>query len=168
MLLAFLLTLAAQAQQRKVKLYAYSQPVTPGIQKARDIDENGNRVPATAGENGTNLLLYAVSSSPARVYPVALWIRGERHGVRLQAVAKTPVTHTNYNNPQNPKTTVLVPATRSKVLQLVPTDTPDGKEYPAAEKLAGSNDVVFVFKQNGKFFYQPVTKFTTLEAAALQ
>lgn len=168
-LIASLLTLASMAQQNgNLRLYAYYQPVTPGIQKARDIDENGNRVSANETGSTGNYMIYAVPASAARVYPVELWIKGQKYGVSAKTITQTPVTHTNPANPAHPAPVVLVPKTSSKVLQLRPTDAIPGKHFAAAERLAQNNEVVFVYKQAGKFYYQPLAKFSELGAAAMQ
>lgn len=164
--LAILATIGVSAQQNKnVKLYAYSQKVTPGTQKAPERDENGNRVPAAETSGMYNYMLYAVSSSPARVYPVELWLKGKKYGVSFKTITQTPVTHSAYGNAEKK---VLVPKTSGKVLQLIPTDVYADKEYPKAEKLAGENELVFVYKQNGKFYYQTLPQLTSLAAANLQ
>lgn len=168
-MMAALLTTGAQAQQNSnLMLYAFEQTVTPGIQKARDIDESGNRIPAKETGPMRNYMLYAVSPSAARLYPVALWLKGTKYGVKQKTVEKTPVTHTDYTNPSNSKYRVLVPETSQKVLELIPTDVFANKEFPAAERLAATNEVVFVFRQGGKFYYKTLPKLTKLEAISLQ
>ena len=168
-LAASLLTLASMAQQNgKIKLYAYYQPVTPGIQKARDIDESGNRVSANGTGSTGNYMIYAVPASTARIYPVEIWVKGQKYGISMKTITQTPVTHSNPSNPANPKTVVLVPKTSGNVLQLRPTDAVPGKHFAAAERLAQSNELVFVFKQGGKFYYQPLAKIADLDAAAMQ
>jgi len=54
------------------------------------------------------------------------------------------------------------------VLQLIPTDVIAGKNYPTAERLATQNEIVFVFKQGGKFYYQTKPELLRLVSAALQ
>lgn len=167
-LLTALLSIRSQAQQNpNVKLYAYSQQVVPGTQKAAERDENGNRLPA---DNGTmyNYMLYAVSASPARVYPVELWLHGKKYGVTIKTISQTPVVHTEFTNPSHPNKKVLVPQTNRKVLQLIPADAAMTKAYPKAERLAASNELVFVYKQNGKFFYQTMSRLTDLATVNLQ
>lgn len=170
LMMATWMTVSATAQQNSnsVTLYAFEQPLTPGIQKARDIDESGNRVAANETSPMRNYMLYAVSPSSARLYPVTLWLKGTQYGVKPKAVAKTPVTHTIYANPNNPEKRVLVPETSQKVLELIPTDVYADKAFPAAERLAGTNDVVFVFRQGGKFYYKTLPRVTRLEAVSMQ
>ena len=160
--------LAPNAQQSKqVQLYAYEQQVIPGAQKAKDIDgdDNGN----SANESGKkyNYFFYAVSASALRMYPVELWVKGKKYGVQFKTVS-SPVTFTDGHIPGNPKTSVLVPKTGNKVLQLIPTDVIAGKNYPTAERLATQNEIVFVFKQGGKFYYQTKPELLRLDAAVLQ
>lgn len=168
-IMALWLAVGAEAQQNStITLYAFEQPVTPGIQKARDIDESGNRIPAANEGPMRNYSFYAVSPSAARIYPIALWLKGTEYGVKPKTILKTPVTHTSYANPNSPQTTVLVPETKQKVLELIPTDVYANKKFPAAERLAASNEVVFVFRQNGKIFYKALPRLTKLDVAAMQ
>lgn len=166
--LFLLQSLVPNAQQSKqVQLYAYEQQVIPGAQKAKNRDGEDNGGLANNPGKKYNYFFYAVPASALRLYPVELWVKGKKYGVQLKAVS-SPVTITNGHVPGNPKTSVLVPKTGNKVLQLIPTDVVAEKNYPTAEKLAAQNDVVFVFKQGGKFYYQAKPELLQLDAAALQ
>jgi hypothetical protein len=160
-LLSFFLMTAAQ-EKGKVKLYGYYQPVSAG--KAPEMNpETGLR---TSAGQGKNYFLYAVSSS--RVYPVEIWIEGYRMGVTIKTITTTPVMHGDDANIGSPKQE-LVPQTSQRVTQLVLTQaTAEKKPGNRAKTLAQTNEVVLVYKQDGRFQYSVLPKLTRLGSTAAQ
>lgn len=145
-----------------IQLYGFEQRVSGG--KAPEPDpQTGLR---TAGKVGKNYYLYAVS--PTRIYPVELWVQGNRYNATLRTITKTPVEYGDERNIGAPKK-VLVPATSQKVVQL--SLTPAVKSKIAGKKvqeLAQTNELVVVYKQNGKFYYQILSKLADLDVASLE
>lgn len=161
LLLSAILMTSAQ-EKGKVKLYGYYQPVSAG--RAPEMNpETGLR---TSGGQGKNYFLYAVSSS--RVYPAEIWVEGARMGVTIKTITTTPVMHGDDANIGSPKKE-LVPQTSQRVTQLILAPAIDGKNFGnRAETLAGKNDVVLVYKQDGKFYYSVLPTLTALDGAAGQ
>lgn len=151
------------AQSRgKVRLYAFEQNVSRG--KAPEISEGSE--PQTSSGSGKNYRLYAVSTS--RIYPVELWIDGVKYGVTMNTIKQTPVEYEDAGNIGAPKKT-LVPKTTGMVIQLIPIAATSNKSVGKnAKTLAASNEMVLVYKQNGKFYYSALKKVTELEGAAMQ
>jgi len=154
----------AQAQ-KAVKLYGYTQRTTPGM-AAKQKDDNG-RVKKT-DNNLYSYFIYLSNASGSRIYPAEMWIRGERLGVKAEAVAHTPVEIVKDNVMANSKKITLVPKTTAKVLQLTGTPEIPGKNFAKAKNLATSNELVVVYKLNGQFYYATLKEFTDLNSAALQ
>ena len=173
LLLAFtILFMAAisQAQSRpSVKLYGYTQNVIPGTRVKGDVDESGKLVKKEpdSGHMG-NYRLYLTGPQSPRLYPIALWIKGERYGVKSETVANTPISVTNYNIPSHPKTTTIVPKTTQKVLLLTPLSSTDAKPLAGAAALAQNNELVVAYKWRGKIYYAALGKLTELEPQAMQ
>lgn len=144
-----------------LKLYGFTQAVSGG--KAPEMDPNtGLRV---SGGAGKNYFLYAVS--PARIYPSEIWIEGTRFGVDIQSVKETPVEYSEPGNIGAPSK-VLIPKTTQKVIQLLPGRAVEVKgTSKKAGSLAKTNELVVVYKQNGKFYYQTLSKLIDLQAAAM-
>lgn len=161
LLLSSILMTAAQ-EKGKVKLYGYYQPVSAG--KSPEMNaETGLR---TSAGQGKNYFLYAVSSS--RVYPAEIWVEGARMGVTIKTITTTPVLHGDDANIGSPKQE-LVPQTSQRVTQLVLTPAATEKNPGnKAKNLAQTNEVVLVYKQDGRFQYSVLQKLTRLGSAAAQ
>ena len=157
------LAVAATAQEKgAVTLYGYYQPVSRG--KAPEMNaDTGLR---TSEGQGRNYLLYAVSAS--RIYPAEIWIKGTRMGVTIKTITETPVEHGDDANIGSPKKR-LVPKTSQRVTQLLLTPAVDGKNLGIkAKNLAQTNELVLVYKQAGKFYYNVLPSLTALSSAPAQ
>ena len=143
-----------------VKLHAFKQSVAQG--KAPEVTDG----PQVSERQGKNYFIYAVS--PSRIYPSEIWIEGERYGVSVTTITQTPVEQGDDRNIGAPKK-VLVPKTTQKVIQLVPIPAVEEKSFGAnAKSQAKTNDVVLVYKQNGKFYYKALKRMSDLEGAYMQ
>jgi hypothetical protein len=144
-----------------IKLYGFQQSVSGG--KAPEPNEHGLRVSKGAGKN---YFLYAVS--PSRIYPTEIWVEGTRFGVTIKTIEQTPVEYGDEMNIGSPKK-VLIPKTNQKVVQLIPSTTIESKvSSTKAKSLAANNALVVVYKQNGKFYYQTLSRLSSIEGAAMQ
>jgi len=162
-LLAILITGVSCSAQSKgnIRLYGFEQSVAGG--KAPDINEKGLRV---GKRGGKNYFLYAVASS--RIYPSEIWVEGTRFGVTTKTIEQTPVEYGDDMNVGSPKK-VLIPKTSQKVVQLIPNASTESKSTGTkARALAQKNELVVVYKQGGKFYYQTLSRLASLEGAAMQ
>jgi hypothetical protein len=160
--LAVLFAAALHAQTKgSIKIYGYKQPVSGGMVQ-RTISEDGasHEVPV---KPRFNYRIYTASSSA--ITPVEIWIRGEAFSA-TQSPVETPVMYDSPNNPTAPATT-LVPKTTKKVLQIVLAPL-QGKATTKAKTLAKTNELVLVYKANGRTYYQALKKLEMMEPAFLQ
>jgi hypothetical protein len=160
--LAVLLAAALHAQTKgTIKIYGYKQPVSGGMVQ-RTISEDGasHEVPV---KPRFNYRIYTASASV--ITPTEVWIRGEAFSAS-QSPVETPVVYNSPNNPVTPATT-LVPKTTKKVLQISPAPLKD-KGTTKARTLAKTNELVLVYKANGRMYYQALKKLEMLEPAFLQ
>ncbi len=162
-LLSICLTTSLCAQTKgSLQLYGYKQSVSGG--KAPDIIE-GSSVRTGTGA-GKNYFIYAVSAY--RIYPSEIWIEGIRYGVQVKSITKTPVEYSDEANIGSSKK-VLVPATTKKVIQLIPVTAVAIKSVGTkAKSLSATNELVVVYKQNGKFYYTAMKSLGKMESAAMQ
>ncbi|HVK96394.1 MAG TPA: hypothetical protein VM368_01190 [Flavisolibacter sp.] len=79
----------------------------------------------------------------------------------------TPVVMLNEIIPSKPKEIILVPKTSEKVIQLVPAPAIEGKSIFKSKSLASANELVVVYRLNGKNYYQTLGKLKQLEPAIL-
>lgn len=163
LLLAVLLAAASQAQTKgTIKIYGYKQPVVGGVAQ-RTISENGKSNEA-AVKPRFNYRIYTASSS--NITPVELWINGKAFSVS-QSLVESPVIYTSTNNPANPVSVILVPKTNKKVLQLG-LEEPKRSASAKAKTWAKTNELVLIYKVNGRTFYQVMKRLEVMEIAFLQ
>ncbi|WP_121353995.1 hypothetical protein [Flavisolibacter nicotianae] len=148
--------LSCSAQSKgTIKLYGYSQVVSGG--KAPEPNDKGLRVSRGTAKN---YFLYA--ESPGRIYPSELWVDGTRYGVTIKTINETPVEYGDEANIGSPKK-VLVPKTSQNVVQLIPIAATESKAPSAkAKSLARSAALVVVYKKGSKFYYQTLSRLSSL------
>lgn len=160
--LLYLHTTAMAQEKGTARLYGYYQPVSAG--KAPEANP-GTGLQTSAGQ-GKNYILYAVSSS--RIYPAEIWVEGTRMGVTLRVVTRTPIMHGDDGNMGSPKQE-LVPQTTQKVIKLVLAPPIEGKDFGSrAGSLAKENELVLVYKEQGKFRYSVLPRLRALNGVAAQ
>ena len=162
--LIFLFVAISSFSQTGVRVYGYAREVMPGIvQKESEAKVEGSNVESTKIEktvdNSVSYIVYITSSSKSAIIPVEMWIHGQRFNVMTQPVGKTPIILPNKTG----KSTTLVAKTSNKVQQVIAVPFTKGKEFSLAKKKAASNEIVVVYKQNGKYYSALLKKITILE-----
>lgn len=156
------------AQTRSdVKLYAYARPVTGGVPPRISSQENNLQF-YTAPKAKYTYLIYLEGPVRTRIYPVEMWLLGERKGVSVSFVKKTPVEMETGEIPNYSKTITLVPKTSHRVYRLDLGPSLPGKEMAAARAKAADNEVVVIYKYAGKFYYAVQKKIKVLPPVVLQ
>jgi hypothetical protein len=141
------------------KIYGFKQRVMPGMVR---VDENGREVQR---KPQYNYFIYLASTS--KVAPLEIWINGEAYSAIVNNVLTTPVEYTNPTSGDN-KPKMLVPKTTRKVLQLSPSLNKVQKPLQKGKQLSAKNELVVIYKGNGKLYYKTVSKFSELEHIAMQ
>jgi hypothetical protein len=158
----FAVCLLSFAQEKgNAKLFGYKQAVLPGT-PGGVINEGGQEV-STETASKKNYRIYIQSAS--RIYPVEMWIEGQPYSVSMDIITTTPVVHGTeaMNNRKE-----LVPKTGQKVLMLTPRTYTETKNVGDMRSIAMENELVVVYKMNGKFYYNSLEKLSHLETAAMQ
>jgi hypothetical protein len=162
------LMMAANAQTRTdVTLYAYARPVTGGVPPKISNQENNLQAYSPAKAK-YNYLIYLEGPAKTRIYPVEMWIGGEKKGVRATIVNNTPIEIKTGDIPEYSKTITLVPKTLNRVYQLDLSTPIPGKEMAEARTKAATNEIVVVYKYAGKFYYAALKKIKLLDPVVLQ
>lgn len=163
----FLLPGLVAQSRTDVKLYAYARPVAGGVPPKISTQENNLQTYADAKAK-YNYLIYLEGPAQPRIYPVEMWLHGEKKGVRTTLVTTTPVEIKTGDIPGYSKTITLVPKTANSVYQLDLGMSVPGKEMAAARAKARTNELVVVYKYAGKFYYAAEKKIKVLEPVVLQ
>lgn len=157
--------LSCKAQSKgSISLYGYKQAVLPGTIPKGVTDENGKEVEIEYKPR-YNYFIYTASN--ARIYPVEIWINGQAYAVKTNEISQTPVEHFNpTGSPENGEKTILVPKTSKKVIQI--TLAPSiSTQNAKAKTLSDTNELVLIYKQNGRSYYSSLKKIKELEAVAM-
>jgi hypothetical protein len=83
----------------------------------------------------------------------------------MDIISLTPVV---FGSDSSGNRKVLVPKTSKKVLLLTPYTYTETKNAGDVSSIASSNELVVLYKQNGKFYYNKLEKLEFLQAAAMQ
>lgn len=159
LLVSICLCAAAFAQiEGASKIYGYKQKVRPGTIR---VDDNGREVPS---EPMYNYFIYLASST--KVVPVEIWINGEVFEVNVNTVSSTPVKYVNPMSGNNAE--ILVPKTTRKVLQLTASTNKAQKPNQKGKALSAKNELVIIYKGNGKYYYKTLATLKELEPLAMQ
>ena len=160
LLIALMLSIFSYSQTEGAsKIYGYRQSIMPGTIRA---DKDGNQV---RPKPNYNYFIYLASTS--KVLPVEIWISGQAYSVTSTAVSTTPV---EYKNPTSTEghSKILVPKTSRRVLQLNSTGVPVQTPTKKGKALSANNELVIIYKANGKLYYKTLSKFSDLEALSMQ
>ena len=160
---------SGNAQTRNdVKTYGYIQPVGRGVSPSMDIDEAGS-VKSTGLKPGSNYFIYIAGPATMRIYPIEMWLKGEKFSAKPTAVNNTPVLMADPSLPDGPNRITLVPKTSKKIFMLTPGNANvTGKSLAIAKSKARTNELVVVYKMNGKLYYSALEKLNILERASMQ
>ena len=131
-----------------------------------ETDEQGKTVEAKQEVN-KNLFIYLAYPPGLNLYPVEVWMKGELYSIKQQP-AHTPVVIVYENGQYEPETVILVPTTTDTVFQLILTDRSPSKNTTIKKSLAETNDLVVVYKLNGKFYSQTLKKIKGLRMGIMQ
>ena len=166
----FLFLMAASIpglSQPVVKIYAYSQIATPGIIPKGVTDENGNRI-NTKKEPAVNYYIFASYSSPAKINFSEVWIKGKFYNVRIKKIDSTPVINVNETIPDKPVKVELVPASKGKVLSIIPAETKKSSLIKTSWfiNMTKHAELIVSYTYKGKKYFISVKKIKILEPVA--
>ncbi|MFL5789769.1 MAG: hypothetical protein ACJ748_17035 [Flavisolibacter sp.] len=145
-IVSIFLLIAGKTNAQKVKLFGYEQAVSKGIVAARDLDENGKEIKKKIEGQNLNYYIYLTCPSRSSVEADEIWIYGKGFTVNNRKIDNTPVTIVNYNIPSNPKSTVVVPATKDNVYQLIPDKYIRSSSFAEVTRYTNTNDLVVLYK----------------------
>lgn len=145
--------------QPAIRLMAYSQEITPGMIRAREIPaENGETGGSQENHVTLRYYIYAAISSGSAVQFTQCWIRGKAYAVAATVPEKTPVII------EQPEKRTLVPKTTRKVFRLEPGDNLSLPEKHTAyfNSLLAKNELVLEYNWKGHHYYATLKKFSRL------
>ena len=153
--------------QPRVKIYAYSQITTPGTIPKGVTDENGNRL-NTKKEISVNYYIFASYNSSAKIAFSEVWIKGKLYNSKIKKIDSTPVINVNETIPDKPVKEELVPATKEKVLSIVPAETKKSSLTKTSWfiKMTKHSELIVSYLYHGKKYFIMIKKIKMLEPIA--
>ena len=141
------------------KVYGYKQRVMPGMAR---VDKSGREIPPR-----TNYNYFIYLASTTRVTPVEIWVHGEAYSPLVSKIPSTPVEYTNPTSGDNVPQ-ILVPKMKRNVLQLSPSPDKIERATAKGKALSAKNELVIIYKGNGKLYYKTVSKLKELIPLSMQ
>jgi len=165
--LFFILISFSAISQPAVKIFAYSQAVSPGIVPKGVIGENGKTI-STKKEIPVNYYIFASYSKSAKINIEEIWIKGKFFNPIVKNVDSTPILSINENIPGNPVKEVLVPATIQKVISLNPGHLIKDIfiQSPSFKNLAKHSELIISYVYKRKKYFIGIKKIKVLEPVA--
>ena len=150
-----------------VKIFGFQQSVSGGKRPTAAINEK-NVAGTVAATPRKNLWLYLALPAKTVVSVTELYMDGKKYKVKTEKIVKTPVEYTDAAIPDEPKTTVMVPATKQPVVKLTPLSAVAFSPNSTLRKLLAANEVVVGYTVKGKKYYTALKKLTYLDPALMQ
>jgi len=151
--------------QPVVKIFAFEQENMPGTKPAGVIDENGKAVKKAAAKK--KYFVFLSYKKTYNVMPVQIFIKDKSFSIQTITIRTSPVEYTSNTVISNPEKTVLVPATKNKVLEIKIAQLQHQEKIPeSAKKLVNKNDVVIAYIWNKRKYFATLQKISTLEPVA--
>jgi hypothetical protein len=156
----------SNAQPALVKLYGFRQPVIKGVPSTYETDEKGNQVEARS-KLQANVFIFLSYPPDMIIIPVEFWMNGSLYSIKQEAI-KTPVEIVYENGPYEAEKITLVPKTADSVIRIILSEKLPFKAPAVKKASADTNDLVIVYKMNGKLFSQSLKKVKGLRTAVMK
>ena len=146
------------------KIYGYKQASIPGIlpnySEENDIKPTGKNKP----KQNYNYWFYLEIPKTENIKVTGLWISGIRHDIKAETVNNSPVKKIIFTGIDKNDTTIMVPATKNKVILICPSG--ESKETTINSKyitgLTNKNELVISYLWKNKKYYSTLKKLKEL------
>ena len=165
----FLIILICGFTQKKPpvkKVYAYKQASIPGV-LLNPSDENDIKgkdgVKKPERKTNYNYWFYIEIPPAEKIKPTSLWINGKMYTLRYETVTRLPVKKIVFTGLDKNDTTVMVPATKNKIILVYPSAESESKVIPhQVFAPARENELVIRYTSKNKVFYALVKSIKEL------
>jgi hypothetical protein len=162
----FLFSRFCFAQLGEIKLYGFKQLVATGTHSPYETDEQGKKLELKT-DLYKNFFIFISYPPELKIDPLDVWMNGEAYSIKEETV-KTPVEITYDNGISSPETIALIPQTSDTVTRIILSDKLPSKTSAIKKSLGETNDLVIIYKLNGKLYSQTLKRIKALRNAILQ
>jgi hypothetical protein len=166
LLFQLLLSYYCFAQTSAIKLYGCKQQVSGGVPSTYETDEQGNKVESKNNVR-TNFYFFLTHPPQVAIEPIEFWMNGALYKIKLEQ-AQTPFNIVYDNGPQGTETVTLVPQTADSAFRIILFEQLSPKNSEIKKQLVETNELVFVYKTNGKLSSQTLKRIKGLRTAIMQ
>ena len=153
-----------QVQPPVKKIYGYKQASIPGIlpnhSEENDIKPTGKNKPT----QNYNYWFYLEIPKTEKINVTGLWISGIPYDIKTETVSNLPMKKIIFTGMEKNDTTIMVPATRNKVMLIYPSgknkDTTINSKYITG--LTNKNELVISYLWKNKKYYATLKKLEEL------
>ena len=161
----FLVTIVSGFTQLKPpvkKVYGYKQASIPGIlpnySEENDIQPTGKSKP----KQNYNYWFYLEFLKTEKINITGLWISGIRHDIKSDTITDLPVRKIIFTGIEKNDTTIMVPATKNKIILVYPSGESKIDDSKYALNLARMNELVVRYVWKNKIYYTTIKKLKEL------
>ena len=152
-----------QAKPPVKKVYGYKQASIPGIlpnySEENDIQPSGKTKP----KQNYNYWFYLEFPKTEKINITGLWIAGIRHGIKADTITDLPVIKIVFTGMEKNDTTIMVPATKNKIILIYPSGESKIDDSKYALNLARQNELVVRYTWQNKIYYTTMKKLKELD-----
>ena len=145
------------------KVYGYKQASIPGIlpnySEENDIQPSGKAKP----KQNYNYWFYLEFPKTEKINITGLWISGIRHDIKSDTITDLPVRKIVFTGMEKNDTTIMVPATKNKIILIYPSGESKLDDSKYALNLARQNELVVRYTWKNKIYYTTMKKLKELD-----
>jgi hypothetical protein len=162
LLLIIIVSAFTQVKPPVKKVYGYKQASIPGTlpdySEENDIQPSGKTKP---GQN-YNYWFFLELSKTEKINITGLWISGIRYDIKSDTITELPVRKIIFTGMEKNDTTIMVPATKNKVILVHPSGENRLDDSKSALNLARQNELVVRYTWKNKIYYSTMKKLKEL------
>ena len=145
------------------KIYGYKQASIPGIlpdySEENDIKPSGKTKP----KQNYNYWFYLEIPKTERINITGLWIAGIRHDIKAEIINDLPVRKIVFTGLDKNDTTIMVPATKNRILLVYPSGESKIDDSKYVLNLKRVNELVIRYVWKNKIYYTTIKKLKELD-----
>jgi hypothetical protein len=145
-IMALASSLGLQAQNKEIRLHAFSQEISRGANSAIMDDKGETHSEKKAGAK--NLFIYLEVPAGDKIEITELWIKGKKYRFE-PLVQPSPVTLNTGINMPGQQEKILIPSTKNVLIRITPYEPLDITDKNT-RKSAKHNEIVVCFNRNVK------------------
>ena len=140
------------------KVYGYKQASIPGIipdySEENDVQPSGNTKP----KQNFNYWFFLEFPKTERINITGLWISGIRYDIKTDTITDLPLRKIVFTGLEKNDTTILVPATKNKVILIHPSGESNAKDSKYELTIASQSELIVRYTWKNKIYYSTMKK----------